>query len=59
MKFVITLCGCDDESAVVMDVSAEELQFLRRLQEKVDNVSTYRCMPTLSLREAKEDEPES
>lgn len=58
MKFIISLCGCDDESVVIMDVSAEELEFLQNLKEKIDEVSTYSCMPILLLQEVKENESE-
>ena len=59
MKMRIILMGCDDESVVIMDVSAEELEFLQKLKEKVDEVATYCCMPILLLQEVKENESES
>lgn len=56
MKMRIILVGCDDETAVEMDVSPEELEFLKRLEKEVGNTSTYVCMPRLDLKEVEPNE---
>lgn len=56
MKMRIVLVGCDDETAVEMDVTPEELRFLERLEKEVGNTSTYACMPRLDLEEVEPNE---
>ena len=56
MKMRIILMGCDDSTAVEMDVTPEELEFLENLQREVNSTSTYVCMPRLDLEEVEPNE---
>ena len=56
MKMRIILVGCDDSTVVEMDVTPEELKFLKKLEKEVGNTSTYVCMPRLDLKEVEPDE---
>ena len=53
MKIKVVLVGCDDETAVNIDVTPEQLEFLEYLQHEVNTTSSYTCMPTLSIQEIK------
>lgn len=56
MKMRIILVGCDDSTAVEMDVTPEELEFLENLQREVNDTSSYVCMPRLDLKEVEPNE---
>ena len=56
MKMRIILVGCDDSTAVEMDVTPEELEFLENLQREVNDTSEYVCMPRLDLEEVEPNE---
>lgn len=52
----VDLYGCDDHSRVVMELTDAEVRLLKRLEEKVNRVATYRCKPRLSVRAAMMDD---
>ena len=45
----ISLCGCDDETYIDTDVSAEEYDFLRKLKRLSKENSDYSCQPILDV----------
>lgn len=49
MKVEISLDGCDDYTKFEMEVTEAELEFLKRIAAKSEEVSTYGCMPTLAV----------
>ena len=55
-EYVITLCGCDDYTEFVMELTKEEAQLLKRVCKLSEETSTYGCMPTMTLEEAVDNE---
>ena len=53
-KHIICLVGCDDATEVEMEMTDEELEFLRNVARKVNNKSSCECMPTLYIDDVKE-----
>ena len=55
-KYTISVDGCDDSTIIFEKLTKEELEFLKRIQSKVNETSTYGCMPTIEITEyIKED----
>jgi hypothetical protein len=54
VTYRVTLRGCDDRTVMLLQLSEEEVAFLRRLAEASVQTSTYGCMPTLQIVEAGE-----
>lgn len=48
-RWYVRLVGCDDETLIPLDVTPEEVAFLRRLGEASVAASEYRCQPRLYL----------
>ncbi len=48
----IDLDGCDDSTRLTMDVTDEELRFLKQLETSSKELSTYSCQPVLRLHQA-------
>jgi len=49
--YTISLVGCDATTELVMKLTDEEIKIIKRLCEESVEVSTYGCMPTLTLEE--------
>lgn len=49
LNVVLDLCGCDDTTTIKIEVSGEQLAFLRKLETLFEEASTYGCMPTLCV----------
>ena len=54
-KYTISVHGCDDSTIIHEELTKEELEFLRHIQSKVNETSTYGCMPTIEIELYKED----
>ena len=50
MDVRISLYGCDDETHIDTDVSAEEYDFLRKLKRLSKDNSKYACQPILDVK---------
>ena len=50
MDVRISLYGCDDETNIDTDVTAEEYDFLRKLERLSKENSDYACQPTLDVK---------
>jgi hypothetical protein len=59
MKYTITLNGCDDSTDIECDLSAAELEFVRRLCAAFKVASTYQCKPTMTVDECKEGDEDA
>ena len=51
-KYEITVTGCDDETTVHMELSAQEYELIDRLAELISTRSAYSCMPVMEIGEA-------
>lgn len=49
MIHTICLNGCDDDTKFEMDMTEEQLLFLKRVAIKANNTSDYGCMPRLYI----------
>ena len=49
MKVVIGLEGCDDTTAFAIEATSEQVDFLKTIAARSVAVSTYGCMPKLTL----------
>jgi len=54
-KYVISLDGCDDTTYYIGEYTAEEYNFLLKVAEDVSAMSTYTCMPTMSVWKFNQD----
>ena len=54
-KYTISVHGCDDSTIIFEELTKEELEFLKHIQTKVNETSTYGCMPTMEIELYKED----
>ena len=55
-KYEIIVEGCDDNTIIYEELTKEELDFLKHIQSKINETSTYGCMPTMKIYECdKED----
>jgi len=48
----IRLCGCDDETELLMDVTDEQRAFLEELAKRSAEASEYGCQPRLKVADA-------
>ena len=48
----IDLCGCDDTTRMTVDVTDEELRFLKQLEVRSQEQSRYSCQPIMQLHQA-------
>lgn len=55
-KYEIIVEGCDDNTIIYEELAKEELEFLERIQSKINETSTYGCMPTMKIYEYKEED---
>lgn len=51
-KYEITVTGCDDETVVYMELSAQEYELINRLADLISTRSAYSCMPVMDIEEA-------
>ena len=51
-KYEITVTGCDDETVVSMELTAQEHELIDRLADLISTRSAYSCMPVMEIREA-------
>lgn len=49
MIHTICLNGCDDDTVFEMDMTEEQLIFLKKVAIKTNNTSKYGCMPRLYI----------
>ena len=50
-KYTISVDGCDDSTIIFEELTKEELEFLKRIQSKINETSNYGCMPTMEIIE--------
>jgi hypothetical protein len=50
-KYIIRLDGCDDSTYIAMELTEDQLEFVKLLCGKSYENSTYGCMPTMSVEE--------
>ena len=50
IKCKFALSGCDDATEMELDLTEEELVFLRKVSALSQATSTYGCQPTLIIR---------
>lgn len=48
-KHIIEVSGCDDSTAVPMEVTEGELAAIKKLVDMVNAASTYRCKPFIEI----------
>lgn len=53
-EYLIVLRGCDDETMFTMELNDEEYKLLCEVSKKSMEVSTYTCMPDLSVKPIQE-----
>ena len=51
-KYEITVSGCDDETSVTMELTAQEYDLIDRLADLILDRSEYSCMPVMEIGEA-------
>lgn len=51
-KYEITVSGCDDQTTVHMELSAQEYELIDRLADLISTRSEYGCMPVMYVEEA-------
>ena len=51
-KYEITVTGCDDETVVTMELTAQEYELIDRLADLICTRSAYSCMPVMDIGEA-------
>ena len=55
MKINITLVGCDDSTSRDFEVTENEYEFLLKIKSQINEISTYGCMPTLSVEKTAQE----
>lgn len=50
-KYEITVTGCDDETVVTMELTAQEYELIDRLADLISTRSAYSCMPVMDIGE--------
>ena len=48
-KHIIAVAGCDDSTAVPMEVTEGELAAIKKLVDMVNAACTYRCKPFIEV----------
>jgi hypothetical protein len=48
-KYKLVLHGCDDSTAILVELSPSEAVLLTELEEKFHQASSYGCEPTMSV----------
>lgn len=56
MMYRLCLNGCDDTTAIEMDLTDAELAFVQRIAVLSERNSTYVCMPTMRVETIDERE---
>ena len=51
-KYKITVSGCDDETTVHMELTAQEHKLIDHLADLISTRSEYGCMPVMYVEEA-------
>lgn len=51
-KYKITVTGCDDETVVTMELTAQEYELIDQLADLISTRSEYSCMPVMDIGEA-------
>ena len=51
--YEISVHGCDDSTTIEKELTFKEYELLKEIAEKITNTSTYRCMPTMTVRAKK------
>lgn len=45
----ISLTGCDDVTAIEVDLSDEQAEFLTEIAERLTEESSYSCQPVMTI----------
>ncbi len=48
--YSIKLQGCDDNTRITMNLSDDEYKLIKRLAERSEELSEYKCMPVLKIK---------
>lgn len=51
-KYEVTVTGCDDQTVVTMDLTAQEHELIDHLAFLIRTRSAYSCMPVMEITEA-------
>lgn len=51
MKYTLRVAGCDQHTAILLDLNVIELAFLKRVIEQVNSAPEAACAPTMQLFE--------
>jgi ribosomal protein S5 len=52
MPYIVTIAGCDDITAITVDLDDDEAAAIRRVAAALTAQSEYECQPTLSIERA-------
>jgi hypothetical protein len=55
-KYEISVHGCDDSSVFIMELTNEEKSIVERVAQKCTETSTYKCMPTMEIKQLSDKE---
>lgn len=55
-EYTIKLVGCDDETYIIKDLTNEQYEFLKIIQDESADMCHSQCMPILIIRETAEDD---
>lgn len=55
-EYLVEVSGCDDATVLIIQAEDAEFAIIKELADKVTEASTYACQPTMSIREATEDD---
>lgn len=54
-KYQVCLHGCDDSTYIEMELTTEQLEFMKKLEVLAEKNSDYVCQPTIEIKELKEE----
>jgi hypothetical protein len=52
-RYIIQVLGCDDRTVIEMDLDDAQAAFVGEICKQVTAASTYGCMPTMEIMDAK------
>lgn len=58
-RYFVSVDGCDDVTAVLVELDEYEAAAVRRVADRVNEVSSYTCMPEMTMRLATDNDEES
>jgi hypothetical protein len=58
-RYYVSVDGCDDITAVIVELDDHEAAAVRRVADRVNELSSYTCMPEMTMRLAADTDEES